>query len=121
MEARKGAPARAVAEAPRAMQADVVICRGAKGAKRSGFARGRSSRRCPKQRTATLVWRATRANQKPARRVPAGAVRPIAFRQVGDFVIRVKLCCRPAVAAPAMGGATAIQRRRPDGEAAHRD
>src|SRR5712691_506626 len=32
--------------------------------------------------------------KKPARRVPAGAVRPIAFRQVSDLPIRVKRHCR---------------------------
>ncbi len=52
-----------------------VICRGAKGAKRSGFARRRSSRRCRKMRMATPVWRAARENQKPARRVAGGRSR----------------------------------------------
>ena len=33
--------------------------------------------------------------KKPARRVPAGAVLPIAFRQLRQPVIRVKLSCRP--------------------------
>ena len=57
--------------------------------------------------------------KKPARRVPAGAVRPIAFRQVKELPIRVKPCCRPAIAGPAMGGgATAVRPvPRPDGEA----
>jgi hypothetical protein len=63
--------ARPVAEAPRAMQADVVICRGAKGAKRSSFARRRSSRRCRKMRRAAPVWRTARENQK-ARAAGAG-------------------------------------------------
>jgi hypothetical protein len=33
------------------------------------------------------------SNERPARRVPAGAVRRIAFRQVRQFLIRVKLDC----------------------------
>ena len=33
-------------------------------------------------------------NEKPARRVPAGALRRIAFRQVREFPIRVKMDCR---------------------------
>jgi hypothetical protein len=70
-EARKGAPARPVAESPRATQADVVICRGAKGAKRSGFARRRSPRRCRKMRSAAPVRRTARENQK-ARAAGAG-------------------------------------------------
>jgi hypothetical protein len=69
-EAHKGAPARPVAETPRARQAD-VICRGAKGAKRSGFARRRSSRRSRTMRRAAPVWRTARENQK-ARAAGAG-------------------------------------------------
>src|SRR6202007_3450960 len=35
------------------------------------------------------VDHARHTTQKPARRVPAGAIRPIAFRQVSDLPIRV--------------------------------
>ena len=55
----------------------------------------------------SLVQERTRARElkKPARRVPAGAIRPIAFRQLSHLPIRVKPCCRPTIEDERLGTA----------------
>jgi hypothetical protein len=61
---------------------------------RSGIGRRAAERRAYEDR-AVDVSRCVRI-KKPARQMPAGAVRRIAFRQVRDLAIRVKPGCRIA-------------------------